>query len=90
MTKALEREVLKFSVILPKELMVEINQAEEGGFWAKVSNFPGFVTQGENFFELIENINDAVVDDFIEDIGQLIAPAATWGSLVELPDLTAQ
>lgn len=60
MTKILEREILKFSVILPKELMVEINQAEEGGFWAKVSNFPGCVTQGEDLFELIENINDAV------------------------------
>lgn len=58
------QELIRFSTILPEELQIEIHRAQEGGFWAKVKNLPGCNTQGENFFDLIEMINDAVFTYF--------------------------
>ncbi|MGK7899501.1 MAG: type II toxin-antitoxin system HicB family antitoxin [Xenococcus sp. (in: cyanobacteria)] len=37
-----------------------IHQAEEGGFWAEVTAFPGCATQGDSFEELLQNIYEAV------------------------------
>lgn len=55
-----EEKFIKYMMMLPSKLNVEIYRAQEGGFWAKVKNIPGCVTQGENFLELVEMINDAV------------------------------
>ncbi|MEK7480678.1 MAG: type II toxin-antitoxin system HicB family antitoxin [Patescibacteria group bacterium] len=59
-----KQEFIRFSTILPEELEVEIHRAEEGGFWAQIKNLPGCNTQGENFFDLIDMINDAVFTYF--------------------------
>jgi len=60
----IQREYLKYLMILPRKLEVEIHRAEEGGFWARVKGLPGCNTQGEDFFDLIEMINDAVLTYF--------------------------
>ena len=44
----------------PKAIEVDVRPAEEGGFWAEVTTFPGCVTQAETFAGLIEMVNDAV------------------------------
>jgi predicted RNase H-like HicB family nuclease len=45
---------------LPKKIEVGISRTSDGGFFAEILNFPGCVTQGESFSELINMINDAV------------------------------
>lgn len=62
--KRTHREYLKYIMILPRKLEVEIHRAEEGGFWAKVKGLPGCNTQGNDFFDLIDMINDAVLTYF--------------------------
>jgi predicted RNase H-like HicB family nuclease len=42
------------------KLKVIVHEAEEGGYWAKVSVIPGCATQGETFEELPENLYEAV------------------------------
>lgn len=59
-----KRELLRFFIALPPRLEVEIHRAAEGGFWAKVNNLRGCVTQADDFLELIEMINDAVFTYF--------------------------
>lgn len=56
----MKKNIIPYLIMLPPEIEVEVHRAEEGGFWAKVKNFPGCVTQAENFTELVEMINDAV------------------------------
>ncbi len=51
-------------MILPRKLSVEIHRAQESGFWAKVRELPGCNTQGDDFIDLIEMINDAVFTYF--------------------------
>ncbi|MEC4986764.1 MAG: type II toxin-antitoxin system HicB family antitoxin [Oscillatoria sp. PMC 1068.18] len=43
---------MKFKVI--------VNQAEEGGYWAKVPALPGCITEGDSWEELIVNLKDAI------------------------------
>lgn len=47
-------------MLLPRKLSVEIYRPEEGGLWAKILELLGCNTQGEDFFDLIAMINDAV------------------------------
>jgi predicted RNase H-like HicB family nuclease len=35
-------------------------EPDEGGFWAKVAELPGCVTQGETIAEIRENVVDAI------------------------------
>lgn len=58
------KDLIRFYMILPRNIAVEIHRADEGGFWARVKNVPGCVTQAENFLELVEMINDAVFTYF--------------------------
>ena len=51
-------------MILPRTLAVDIYRAEEGGFWAKVKSLPGCNTQGEDFVDLVDMINDAIFTYF--------------------------
>ena len=51
-------------MILPRTLAVDIYRAEEGGFWAKVKSLPGCNTQGEDFIDLVDMINDAIFTYF--------------------------
>ena len=51
-------------MLLPRTLAVDIYRAEEGGFWAKVKSLPGCNTQGEDFIDLVDMINDAIFTYF--------------------------
>ncbi|MBI4137884.1 MAG: type II toxin-antitoxin system HicB family antitoxin [Candidatus Sungbacteria bacterium] len=51
-------------MLLPRKLSVDIHRAEEGGFWAKVRELPGCNTQGEDFIDLVDMINDAIFTYF--------------------------
>ena len=47
---------------MPAQIEVEMHQAEEGGFWAKVKTFPGVITQGDYLLDLVEMVNVAIHD----------------------------
>ena len=52
---------------LPKSFTIEINKAEEGGFWAKgKGKIKGVYTQGETLEELFEMLEDAIEVFFTE------------------------
>jgi predicted RNase H-like HicB family nuclease len=42
------------------KLKVIIHEAEEGGYWAKVSSIPGCATQGDTFDELLSKLYEKV------------------------------
>jgi len=50
----------KFKELLPAKIRVDIHPSQDGGFFCEIKTFPGCFTQGENLFELMEMINDAV------------------------------
>ena len=58
--KKSEQEFIKYSMILPRKLSVNVSRAEEGGYWAEIKEMPGCYTQADNFYDLIEMINDAI------------------------------
>ena len=58
----MKKELLKYRLLMPSQIEVEIHQAEEGGFWAKVKTFPGVIAQGDNLLDLIEMLNVAIHD----------------------------
>ena len=62
--KKSEREYLEYIMLLPRTLSVDIYRAEEGGFWAKIKSLPGCNTQGEDFIDLVDMINDAIFTYF--------------------------
>ena len=66
----MKKELLKYRLLLPPEIGVEIHRAEEGGFWAKVKTFPGVLAQGEDILDLIDMVNVAVYD-YLEVPGKL-------------------
>lgn len=50
---------MKFKVIA--------HEAEEGGYWAEVPAIPGCATQGENFEDLLSNLQEAIVGYLLVD-----------------------
>ena len=44
----------------PQELSVSIMRSEEGKFVARIDTFKGLFTEGNDFSELMEMVNDAV------------------------------
>ena len=60
----MQKEYLKYILLLPRKLSVDIYRAEEGGFWAKIKELPGCNTQGEDFVDLVAMVNDAVFTYF--------------------------
>ena len=44
----------------PEELQISLKASQDGGYIAKVENFPGCVTQAETGQELFEMVHDAV------------------------------
>lgn len=42
------------------KLKVIVHRADEGGLWAEVPALPGCVTQGEDYEELLQNLNEAI------------------------------
>src|SRR3989338_502714 len=58
----MKKELLKYRLLMPAQIEVEMHQAEEGGFWAKVKTFPGVITQGDDLLDLVEMVNVAIHD----------------------------
>lgn len=49
-----------YSGMLPNQVRVEVHREGDGSFWAKLVDFPGAGTQGQNFSDLMEMISDAI------------------------------
>jgi len=47
----------------PTEIIFEIHEAEEGGYWARSLGY-GIFTEGETWEELKQNIRDAIACTF--------------------------
>lgn len=60
MKKESAEEVRKLRALFPEKLEVHITRSEDEGFVARIDNFKGLFTEGDNFSELIEMVNDAV------------------------------
>jgi len=54
------KEINQFRKLFPSEISVRVSRTKEGEFLARLDTFKGFVTEGNNFSELIEMVNDAV------------------------------
>lgn len=48
-----------FKALLPQVLRIELNNAEEGGYWAKTVDIPCY-SQGETLSELFEVLTKAI------------------------------
>lgn len=62
--KKSQRQYLEYIMLLPRTLSVDVHRAEEGGFWAKIKELPGCNTQGEDFIDLVDMLNDAILTYF--------------------------
>ena len=60
LTQKNTKEINRLKGLFPAELTVHIRSSKDGGFVCEIKTFPGCFTQGENLFDLIEMINDAV------------------------------
>ena len=58
------REINHLRSLFPDKIMVKVARAQEGGFVAEITTFPGCFTQGETFSELLVMINDCVYTYF--------------------------
>lgn len=58
------KEIHRLRSLFPNEIAVRTRRSQDGGFVAQVAAFPGLVTEGETFSELIEMINDAMLTYF--------------------------
>jgi predicted RNase H-like HicB family nuclease len=54
------KEINRFKALLPGELTVDIYPSKDGGLVCEIKTFQGCLTQGNNLFELMEMIHDAV------------------------------
>jgi predicted RNase H-like HicB family nuclease len=59
-TKKDIKEINRLKGLLPSELTVDIRPPKDGGLVCEIKTFPGSFTQGENLFDLMGMINDAV------------------------------
>ncbi len=60
LTKKDIKEINRLKGLFPDELMVYVRASEDGGLVCEIKTFQGCFTQGENLFELVQMINDAV------------------------------
>ena len=54
------KEINRLKGLFPDELTVYVRASEDGGLVCEIKTFQGCFTQGENLFELVQMINDAV------------------------------
>ena len=54
------KEVRKLRKLFPGKLTVSVGRSEDGTFLARINIASGLFTEGSNFSELIEMVNDAV------------------------------
>jgi len=68
---------------------VLVFDAEEGGYWAKVPELPGCVSQGETLEEVESNIKDAIlaVLESMQEQGEQLPKARRWEVTVSPEDL---
>ena len=59
-----EKNFQYYKNLLPKKLTVKIHKTQRGDFWAKIKELPHCYTQGKDFLDLIEMVNDAVFTYF--------------------------
>lgn len=59
-----ESEIIKFRRLFPGSIKVHVTRSENGVFCAEVVSYPGVITQGNTFSELIEMVNDAMLTYF--------------------------
>ena len=66
------KEAMTFTVL--------VFDAEEGGYWAKVPELPGCVSQGETLEEVEANIRDAIlaVLESMREDGEELPKARRW------------
>lgn len=60
MTKLDIKKIEKFRSLFPNKVEVSVNRTEDGTFTAKIHTFNGLFTEGNNFSELMEMVNDAI------------------------------
>lgn len=60
MTKEEIKEVSLLRALFPRKLIVHVTRSENEGFSARIDTFKGLFTEGNNFSELIEMVNDAI------------------------------
>jgi predicted RNase H-like HicB family nuclease len=75
------KEAVTFTVL--------VYDAEEGGYWAKVPELPGCVSQGETLEEVEANIKDAIlaVLEVMQDVGDELPKARRWEVTIRPEDL---
>lgn len=54
-----KQEKLLYKAVLPENLSVKLNKAEEGGYWAKTIEIPCY-SQGETLSELFDVLTRAI------------------------------
>ncbi len=59
-TKKNIKEINRLKGLLPNELVIDIRPSKDDGLVFEIKTFPGCFTQGENLFNLMEMINEAV------------------------------
>ncbi|MDP3729745.1 MAG: hypothetical protein Q8R26_03315, partial [bacterium] len=60
MTKQDIKEIKKLRNLFPNKVEVSVNRTGDGIFTAKIHTFNGLFTEGSNFSELMEMVNDAI------------------------------
>jgi predicted RNase H-like HicB family nuclease len=67
---------------------VLVHDAEEGGYWAEVPEFPGCLSQGETLDELERNIREAIEAWLVSERedGHVIADGSVRRWDIPIPD----
>ena len=60
LTKLNIKEINRLKSLFPSEISVTVWKSEDNGLVCEIKTFPGVFTQGENLFELVQMINDAL------------------------------
>lgn len=60
LTKKDIKEINRLRALFPDDITVFVRASEDGGLVCEIRTFPGCFTQGENLFDLVQMINDAV------------------------------
>src|SRR3989344_2317866 len=60
MNKKQIKKINELRALFPSEISVSVLRSEKGDFVAHIHTFKGLVTEGNNFSELVEMVNDAM------------------------------
>lgn len=62
--KIIPEVLIAYHSKMPDNLDVKIQESKDGGYWVKIENVPGCITQTDNGDELFAMVNDAVYTFF--------------------------